>query len=102
MNNTNNLISVVELRRLLYTLVDNRLEICFRYRLLGEMWQPKFLRVVQLTPRGVLLSDEATYSLICLDDLAHIMQFELDVAVHHFLPHNHYDVNFCENSNLVS
>lgn len=102
MNNSSNLISILELRRLLYTIADHHLSVCFRYRLLGEMWQPGFYRVLQVTEKGVLLNDEHTNSLRCLSDLSQIMQFEIDVAVHHFLPHNHYDVEFCEKSDLVS
>jgi len=91
---TSNLISVLELRRLLYTIADNHLETWFRYRVLGEMWQPNFFRVVQITEQGVLLNDEAANSFKCLPDLSQIVQFEIDVAVHNFLPHNHYDVDF--------
>lgn len=96
MKTTSNLISAVELRRLLYTIVDNHSEASFRYRVLGEMWQPNFLRVVQITEHGVLLNDEITNSFKSLTDLSQIVQFEIDVAVHNFLPHNHYDVDFYE------
>lgn len=96
MNMPGNLISVLELRRLLYTIIDNRLDTCFRYRLLGEMWQPNFLRVVEVSEKGVLLNDEIANTFKCLPDLSQIMQFEIDVAVHNFLPHNHYDVAYCE------
>ena len=96
MNTPGNLISVLELRRLLYTIVDNRLDTCFRYRLLGEMWQPNFFRVVEFNEKGILLNDEISNSFKCLPDLSQIMQFEIDVAVHNFLPHNHYDLEYCE------
>lgn len=58
MDNNGNLISVLELRRLLYTIIDNRLTTCFRYRLLGEMWQPNFFRMVEISDKGVLRNDE--------------------------------------------
>lgn len=96
MNRNSNMITVLELRRLLYTIMDNRLNTCFRYRLLGEMWQPNFLRVVEVNEKGVLLHDEVTNSFKCLTDLAQVMQFEIDVAVHNFVPHNHYDVVYSE------
>lgn len=101
MNTTTNAVSLLELRRLLYTIVDNRLNACFRYRLLGEMWQPNFFRVAQITEKGVLLNDETTNSFKCLPDLSQIMQFEIDVAVHNFIPHNHYDVSFSEQTDPV-
>jgi hypothetical protein len=94
MNTNGNLISILELRRLLYTIVDGRLATCFRYRLLGTMWEPNFLRVVDITDNGVLLNDEQSNSYKCLTDLSQIMQFEIDVAVHNFLPHNHYEIDF--------
>lgn len=96
MNTTSNLISALELRRLLYTIVDNHSGASFRYRVLGEMWQTNFFRVVQITEQGVLLIDELTNSFKSLPDLSQIVQFEIDVAVHGFLAHNHYDVDFCE------
>jgi len=96
MNTPGNPISVLELKRLLYTIVDNRLSTCFRYRLLGEMWQPNFLRVVEISEKGVLLNDEVANSFKFLPDLSQFMQFEIDVAVHDFLPHNHYDLDFGE------
>jgi hypothetical protein len=102
MKDNGNLISVLELRGLLDTIVENRLATCFRYRLLGEMWEPNFLRVVKITDNGVLLNDEAGTTFKCLSDLSQIMQFEIDVAVHNFLPHNHYEIDFLEKSSPVS
>ena len=102
MNSNGNQISVLELRRLLYTIVDNRLDTCFRYRLLGEMWEPNFLTVVEVTEKGVLLSYGTNNIFKCVGDLSQVMQFEIDVAVHNYLPHNHYEIDFCEKSNPVS
>lgn len=98
----NNNVSVLELRRLLYTIVDNRLDTNFRYRLLGEMWENNFLRVAEVTEKGVLLNDETNNTFKCVGDLSQIIQFEIDVAVHYFMPHNHYQVDLCEKSNPVS
>lgn len=102
MNSNKNQISVLELRRLLNTIVDNRLDSCFHYRLLGEMWEPNFLRVVEVTDKGVLLLDETNNTFKCVGDLSQIMQFEIDVAVHNFIPHNHYGIQLCEKSNPVT
>ena len=102
MSDTGRSISILELKRLLHTIVDNRLDTCFRYRLLGEMWQPNFLRVYQVTEKGVLLLDETTNKLRCIDDLSHIMQFEIDAAVHNFAPHNHYTVDFSEQCDVTA
>lgn len=96
MSNKENQVSVLELRRLLFTIVDGHIDTGFRYRLLGEMWEPNFLRVVHVTDKGVLLNDEAHNAFKCIGDLSQIVQFELDVAVHNFMPHNHYEVDPCE------
>lgn len=101
MNMPANLISVPELRRMLYTIADNNLDTCFRYRLLGEMWQPNFFRVVEVSEKGLVLNDEIVDTFKCLTDLTQIMQFEIDVALHNFLPHNHYDVQYCERSDFA-
>lgn len=98
MENKANQISVLELERLLHTIVDNRIDTCFRFRLLGEMWEPHFLRVVAVTNRGVLLSDEGNNSFACVRDLSQIMQFEIDVAVHNYPPYNHYEIDISEKS----
>jgi hypothetical protein len=100
-NSNGNQISVLELRRLLYTIVDNRMDTCFRYRLLGEMWESNFLRVVEVTDKGALLTDETKNTFKCIGDLSQIMQFEIDVAVHNFIPHNHYEINLCEKPDSV-
>jgi hypothetical protein len=90
MEKTKSLISVTELKRLLVTIVDYNLPICIRYRLLGEMWQPQFMRVVKVTENGVLLNDEKRGRLILVPDLTHLTQFELDGRLHTFEPNYHY------------
>lgn len=85
-------ISVLELKRLLVLLAENAHRVCFRYRLMGEMWEPRFLRVIHVTEKGVFLRDETINSMISLPDLKMIMQFELDGPIHTFQPNYHYDV----------
>jgi hypothetical protein len=93
---TKSLISVLELKRLLVTIVDFDLPICIRYRILGEMWQPNFLKVVKIMEKGVILNDELRNKTIILPDLSQIIQFEIDGRIHNFQPHFHYDVNLKE------
>lgn len=88
------LVSVLELKQLLVTIVDARLQTCFRYRLLGEMWKPNFVRVLKAVDKGVLLHDEIKNQLISIPDLQQIVQFEIDQAVHAFRPHFHYGLVF--------
>ena len=86
-------ISILELRSLLASLLDHRLNICIRFRLVGEMWQPHHMRVLRLTEKGVLLNDEVKNTLVSIPDLAQIMQFEIDVQFQVYQPHYHYEVS---------
>jgi hypothetical protein len=85
-------VQVLELRRLLYELKDQRSDICIRFRLLGEMWQTSFLRVIKLTPNGVVLFDERHEEAITVRDLREVVQFEIDAPYQNYHPHNHYTV----------
>jgi hypothetical protein len=87
-----NLISVLELKRLLVDLKEKRPDICVRYRLLGEMWVTNSMRVVHVTEKGVILNDESKNRMATLPDLSSIMQFEIDAPFQGFQPHYHYDV----------
>ena len=93
---TKSLISVLELKRLLVTIIDFDMPVCIRYRILGEMWQSNFLRVVKVTEKGVILNDELRNKTIILQDLTQIIQFEIDGRIHNFQPHFHYDVSLKE------
>jgi hypothetical protein len=86
------LISVLELKRLLVDLKQKRPDICFRYRLLGEMWMTNAMRVISVTEKGVLLNDEPNNKLNTISDLSLIMQFEIDAPFQGFQPHFHYHV----------
>lgn len=85
-------VSVLELKRLLVLLAENVHTVCFRYRLIGEMWETNFVRVVQVTDKGVFLRDERKNRMISIPNLKMIMQFELDGSIHNFQPNFHYDV----------
>lgn len=86
-------VAVLELRRLLLELKEHRPDICFRYRLIGQMWAQNFLRVVHVTNQGVLLNDETSNKMITIPELSQLMQFEIDKPFQNFLPHYHYDVS---------
>jgi hypothetical protein len=89
---TKSLISVLELRRLLVDLKQKRPDICFRYRLLGEMWITNAVRVVSIGEKGILINDEKSNKLIPVNDLSLVMQFEIDAPFQGFQPHFHYNV----------
>lgn len=85
-------VTVLELKRLLVELCDNRKDICIRFRLIGEMWKPNFLRIIDFNEQGLIVVDEATNKLLFLKDLAVVMQFEIDARFQAFEPHFHYNV----------
>jgi len=89
---TKGVISTLELRRLLFDLKDKRADVCIRFRVLGEMWRPSFMRIVDVTENGAIFENEQTNDWITLADLSEIMQFEIDNRFQHFQPHFHYDV----------
>jgi hypothetical protein len=86
------LISSLELKRLLVEIAGKRPDVCMRYRLLGEMWQRNFMRVLKVTDKGVMLNDEVKNKLLSIHDLTSIVQFEIDVKFQEYQPHFHYDV----------
>ena len=85
-------ISTTELKSLLVSLADHAHRINFRYRLMGEMWQFVFMRVLFVTDAGVMLKDEIHDRTILISDLGMIIQFELDGSIYNYAPNFHYDV----------
>ena len=85
------LISVLELRRLMVDLSEKRPDICIRFRLLGDLWNVNFVRVMKLTERGVVLMDDLR-GLQSISDLNFVMQFEIDKPFQGFQPYYHYEV----------
>jgi hypothetical protein len=85
-------ISVLELKRLLIELRDKRPDICIRFRLLGEMWFPHFMRIVLVTAKGVVLNNEVSNKLVIINRLSQVIQFELDRRFQNFKPHFHYNL----------
>jgi hypothetical protein len=88
----NNQIGVLELRRLFYELKDQRPDISVRLRLLGEMWQMSFSRVIKLTENGVVLLNEHNNQAVAFKDLREVVQFEIDAGYQNYHPHNHYTI----------
>lgn len=88
----NNQIPVIELRRLLFALKDSDVDVGIRFRLVGEMWQNHYLRLLSITEKSVALNDDRSNKLIFIQDLNNVMQFELDQAFQQYQPHFHYSV----------
>lgn len=85
-------IEIQELKQHLCSIVEERLPVCFRYRIVGEMWQPTFMRVLRVDDEGLLLNDETRNKIISIKDLSNIIQFEFDAPVLKFQPHFHYEL----------
>jgi hypothetical protein len=85
-------ISVLELKALLVLISDHVHSIRFRYRLMGQMWQLNYMRVIHVSEKGVFLKDEIENKMISIPHLKMIIQFELDGSVQAFEPNFHYDV----------
>jgi hypothetical protein len=92
MEKTTNEISIIELKRLLVTIVDYNLPVAIRYRFMGEMWQPNFMKVIKVREVGILFQDQTSGRLTVIPDLNRLIQFELDGRIHNYEPHNHYNV----------
>lgn len=97
MRKTKEPVRIEELKQHLNTIVENRLPVCFRYRLVGEMWQPNFMRVLKVSEEGLLLNDEFRNKIISITDLSSIMQFEFDAPVMKLEPHFHYQLSDTDN-----
>jgi hypothetical protein len=92
MSNTITTVSILELKRLLIELAEHGNNVCIRFRLIGELWQPHYYKVLKLTDNGVALIDEPSNKLLFISNLSNVMQFELDNRFQNYQPNNHYSV----------
>src|SRR4051812_32685341 len=87
--NSNSNVSTLELKQLLYLLVDS--SVCFRFRPIGGMWMKNLMKVSTVREDSVTLFDgkEMKYYLVSINE---IMQFEIDERFQVYQPYYHYDV----------
>ena len=85
-------VSTIELKQLLTELKEKGSDVHVRFRLIGQMWKPNFLKIVFITARGIVLVDEVDNTLIFITDLTRVIQFEIDAGVSGYQPHHHYQV----------
>jgi hypothetical protein len=90
--NTTTAVNVLELKRLLFAIKDSRSDVCLRFRVLGELWQADFSKILQVTENGVVLRDDFANRLILVQELSGVMQFEIDKTFQQYQPHFHYTV----------
>lgn len=102
MEDNKTLVSVNELKRLLFAILEGHFPINIRYRMIGQLWHPNFLRVLKISDEsGVVFYDATRNSLLSLADLSTIIQFEMDCPLHNFQPNFHYQVTSNENYKVV-
>ena len=90
-------VSVPELKQMLVSILDHNLPVYIRYRLIGEMWQRNFMKVLKLTDKGALLLEVGNPDkLIIVQNLGDIIQFEIDSQFQAFQPHDHYQLTIGE------
>ncbi|HYG04255.1 MAG TPA: hypothetical protein VD927_17530 [Chryseosolibacter sp.] len=90
--NTNDTISVGELKRLLFELKDSNSGILIRLRMLGQMWQPNFSRIFLITDNGAVMIDQTTKKTEIVHNLNDVIQFELEARFQAFQPYYHYNI----------
>jgi hypothetical protein len=95
MEATTTMISVSELKRILFSISLREHQICIRYRTIGQLWHPNFLRILNIEDgKRVLFHDDTRKRFIQLQDFSTIAQFELDGRLYPYEPNYHYQI--CE------
>jgi hypothetical protein len=84
-------LSATTLRQALIDIMEHGPNVCVRFRLIGQLWQPGFVRVVAVNDNHILVNDEFKNQLIHIN-LDMIVQFEVDHKFKRLEPHNHYDI----------
>jgi len=86
-------ISTLEFKELVTDLLNfSPHNVCIRFRVIGEMWQTNFVRVVLLEGKRVISHDEHRNSMNSIQDINDVIQFELDTNFKGYQAHFHYSV----------
>lgn len=88
--NKNIKVTSQELKQLLLHIQNPTLNICIRFRLIGQMWQRDFMRVVAVTESIVTLQNDEGNKLYVVNNLNDVIQFEIDQRLFQYEPHFHY------------
>jgi hypothetical protein len=87
-----NEVTTLKLRRLLHALKDSRPDICIRFRIIGQMWQMHYSKIIELNEHGGIFQNENAGSLYAIPDFNEIIQFEIDQRFQEYHPHFHYQL----------
>lgn len=86
-------VSVTDFRNLLLSIILDHDAVCIRFRTIGDLWYPNFVRILSLRDhRAALFHDDARKETITLSDLSRVIQFELNRHLHSFEPHFQYEI----------
>jgi hypothetical protein len=91
------IISCLELKLLMRSIISNQANIRVKYLLEGGAWSSCFLSVMMVTEKGVVLNDDARNKIMSIKFLDHIKQLVLDKPFDGYNPNFAYVVN--ESSN---
>ena len=93
METTSTTVSAIELEQLIHSIAKHPTGIFMRYRILGGLWYPNFLQIMDIRDGGaILFRDTIRQTNIILSDLSIVAQFELHERLGTFEPNCHYDV----------
>lgn len=90
---TDAIVSVLELKFLLRSILEHHANIHIRYLLNGERWTSHFLTILLVTEKGVILNDEQKNKITSVEFLSDISQFELDKTYESYESKSHYIIN---------
>ena len=94
MEATTTLVSLTDLRKLLSAIGQRPHAVRIRFRTLGQLWYPNFLRVLKMEQgRRILFHDAIRNEFIVLSDVNRIAQFELDGRQFSYQPQFQYEVS---------
>jgi hypothetical protein len=94
MEETLTIISAAELKKVLFSIIRHELPVCIRYRTIGQLWHPNYLRIIKVEDNSaIVFHDETRKRLIFLPDVSAITQFEVDRPVHFLKAGYHYQVS---------
>ena len=92
MSKGSTLVSIQDLRKLLHELDEKRVTVLVRFRLMGEMWSERFMKVIKVTDSGAFFDDAVTRQYVHVPDLGNVIQFEIDTKWNNLQPYFHYQV----------
>jgi hypothetical protein len=86
------LVSIDELKKLLHEFDEKRANVLVRFRLMGQMWSERFMKVIKVTDAGAFFDDSGTRQYVHVPDLRNVIQFEIDTGWNSFQPYYHYQI----------